>query len=221
MKNIFSKLRLLSILLFFFTAFAAYGQKADEYFSEGKELKAKKMYQDAIAKFNSAKSLYNAAKKLSMVKSCNLEISECKKLLATKPKPKRREEAKKNAEVTDTVKAEPVVVTRNDVVLKLSVERLDFDYKPKEGATQSVEVDCNYDDWKAECDKEWVTIYITDKKFTVEVTENSTEEERSGVIKVKCGDKSVDLVVNQAKATQLNKITNAVGGLFKKKKKNK
>ena len=55
----------------------------------------------------------------------------------------------------------------------------------------------------------------------MEVTENATEEERSGVIKVKCGDKSVDLVVNQAKATQLNKITNAVGGLFKKKKKNK
>ena len=72
MKNIFSKLRLLSILLFFFTAFAAYGQKADEYFSEGKELKAKKMYQDAIAKFNSAKSLYNAAKKLS---TCTVEIA--------------------------------------------------------------------------------------------------------------------------------------------------
>lgn len=42
--------------------------------------------------------------------------------------------------------------------------------------------------------------------------------ERSCVIKVTCGDKSVDLVVNQARTTQLNKITDAVGGFFKKKK---
>ena len=154
-----------------------------------------------------------------MVKSCNLEISECKKLLAPKPRPKHREEVKKKEEVTDTAKAEPVVVKHKDVVLKLSVERLDFDYKPKEGATQSVDVDCNYNDWKAECDKEWLTIYTADKKFTVEVTENSTEEERSAVIKVTCGDKSVDLVVNQARATQINKLTDAFGGLFRKKKK--
>ena len=87
MKSIFGKLRLLGVLLFVFTSVVAYGQKADDYFSEGKELKARKKYQDAITKFNSAKSLYSVAKKTAMVKSCNLEISECRKLIGYKPKP--------------------------------------------------------------------------------------------------------------------------------------
>ena len=62
-------------------------------------------------------------------------------------------------------------------------------------------------------------VYTADKKFSVEVAENTSEEERSAVVKVTCGDKSVDLVVNQSKSTQLRKIKDAFGGLFKKKKK--
>ena len=223
MKSIFGKLRLLGVLLFVFTSVVAYGQKADDYFSEGKELKARKKYQDAITKFNSAKSLYSVAKKTAMVKSCNLEISECRKLIEYKPKPKPKSKSNKNdsskEESQDEAMQESVVTAHKDVTLSLSEERLDFDCKPKDGATQSVEVNCNYDDWEANTDKDWITIYTADKKFSVEVAENTSEEERSAVVKVTCGDKSVDLVVNQSKSTQLRKIKDAVGGLFKKKKK--
>ena len=223
MKSIFDKLRLLGVLLFVFTSVVAYGQKADDYFSEGKELKARKKYQDAITKFNSAKSLYSVAKKTAMVKSCNLEISECRKLIEYKPKPKPKSKSNKNdsskEESQDEAMQESVVTAHKDVTLSLSEERLDFDCKPKDGATQSVEVNCNYDDWEANTDKDWITIYTADKKFSVEVAENTSEEERSAVVKVTCGDKSVDLVVNQSKSTQLRKIKDAVGGLFKKKKK--
>ena len=221
MKSIFGKLRLLGVLLFVFTSVVAYGQKADDYFSEGKELKARKKYQDAITKFNSAKSLYSVAKKTAMVKSCNLEISECRKLIGYKPKPnpKPNKNDSQKVEAHDEAGQEPVVTAHKDVTLSLSEERLDFDCKPKDGATQSVEVNCNYDDWEANTDKEWITIYTADKKFSVEVAENTSEEERSAVVKVTCGDKSVDLVVNQSKSTQLRKIKDAFGGLFKKKKK--
>lgn len=221
MKSIVGKFRLLGVLFFVFTSVVAYGQKADDYYNEGKVLKAKKMYQDAISKFSSARSLYVVAKKQSMISSCNLEISECKKLIGrrkTVVKPGKNHE-KVDDEKENAVKPEPEVKAHTDVVLSLSEERLDFDCNPKNGATQSVEVNCNYDDWKADTDKEWITIYTTEKKFTVEVAENTSEEERAAVIKVTCGDKSVDLVVNQSKATQLRKIKDAVGGLFKKKKK--
>lgn len=103
--------------------------------------------------------------------------------------------------------------------MAISPNRLDYAYNPKEGATQSVEVDCNYNDWKVDNNVDWITVYTAEKKFSVEVAENTTEEERSGVVKITCGDKTVDLVVNQAKPTQQGKFKDAVGGLFKKKKK--
>lgn len=220
MKSIVGKFRLLGVLFFVFTSVVAYGQKADDYYNEGKVLKAKKMYQDAISKFSSARSLYVVAKKQSMISSCNLEISECKKLIGrrkTVVNPGKND--KKVEEKENVVKPEPEVKAHKDVTLSLSEERLDFDCKPKDGATQSVEVNCNYDDWEANTDKDWITIYTADKKFSVEVAENTSEEERSAVVKVTCGDKSVDLVVNQSKSTQLRKIKDAFGGLFKKKKK--
>ena len=197
MKSIVGKFRLLGVLFFVFTSVVAYGQKADDYYNEGKVLKAKKMYQDAISKFSSARSLYVVAK--------------------TVVNPGKND--KKVEEKENVVKPEPEVKAHKDVTLSLSEERLDFDCNPKDGATQSVEVNCNYDDWEANTDKDWITIYTADKKFSVEVAENTSEEERSAVVKVTCGDKSVDLVVNQSKSTQLRKIKDAFGGLFKKKKK--
>jgi len=173
----------------------------------------------AIRKFQAAKVVYTTSSKKKM---CDNQIKICRNNIALlqkkirQEKIKEREKAKKETrlEKAEETVADTVVATHTNVRLSLSETRLDFKYKPKEGATQSVEVMCNYDDWEVASKPSWVTVYMATGKFSVEAQTNDTSEERSGVIKIKCGDKVADLVVNQDKAGALQKI----GKIFKKKK---
>lgn len=169
----------------------------------------------AIKKFKAAKVVYTTSDKKTMcdnqIKICNNNIVSLKKS-ANRISSKKKDN-KENVRVdTVQVAVDTIKNKHENVELSLSETRLDFKYKPKEGATKSVEVKCNYDDWEIAEKPEWVTVYMAAKKFTVEAQANETEEERSGVIKVKCGDKAVDLVVNQDKAGALQRIGKILKG---------
>lgn len=191
----------------------------DKLFLEGQQLQQIQTIasqKSAIKKFQAAKVVYNTPDKKEM---CDNQVVICNNNIKALRNKADNANTKKTAELPanntkNEVKA-PKQDTHVNVKLSLSESRLDFKYKPKEGATQSVEVTCNYQDWKISSTPEWITVYTAENKFTVEAAENSTAEERAGVIKVQCGDKIVDLVVNQEKEKPVDKLT----GIFKKRKK--
>ena len=182
--------------------------RGDKLFLEGQKLQKTMTLSSqnaAIKKFNQAKVAYTSTDKKSM---CDNQISICNENIKRmkQPKPVKKDEEPKPEE-KDSVVKEPVVQKRTDVELTLSTERLDFKSNPK-GSTQSVKVNCNYDDWYVASKPDWVSIYITEdrKKFSVEVEENDTDDPRSGVVAIQCEDKIVNLVINQNKRTLFKKI---------------
>ena len=207
-----------SVVFAIFCVAMSYAQNAaDQLFMQGQNFASVmkiNSQKSAILKFKAAKVKYMTADKKKM---CDNQIAICNQTIKKLRKPASHHVVKETNE--PAVQPKVKEVKRNDIALAISPNRLDYAYNPKEGATQSVEVDCNYNDWKVDNNVDWITVYTAEKKFSVEVAENTTEEERSGVVKITCGDKTVDLVVNQAKPTQLGKFKDAVGGLFKKKKK--
>ena len=206
----------LTIIALCFVPASMFAQSAcDNYFSTGvkqQQTMTVSSQWSAISNFEKAKECYDSESKKEL---CDQQIKACRNIIAQLNKTAEAEttkkaEAKQEVVVMEEASKEPEPAPRTDIELKLSESRLDFKYKPKEGATQSVEVTCNYDDWKIKSQPDWVTIYTAAAKFSVEAAENTTEEERSGVITVSCGDKDVDLVVNQAKANKFQKIKNII-----------
>lgn len=189
----------------------------DKLFMEGQQLQQVQTIASqnaAIKKFRAAKVVYTTAEKK---KICDNQIAICNNnIRAIRAKSSSGSGSQNTTQSGTTVISKKE--THKNVELSLSETRLDFKSKPKEGATQSVEVECNYDDWEIASNPEWVTVYLSEKKFTVEAEENTGEEDRSGVIVVKCGDKEVNLVVNQDKRKGVEKVMDKVGGFFKKKK---
>lgn len=189
----------------------------DKLFMEGQQLQQVQTIASqnaAIKKFRAAKVVYTTAGKK---KICDNQIAICNNnIRAIRAKSSSGSGSQNTTQSGTTVTSKKE--THKNVELSLSETRLDFKSKPKEGATQSVEVECNYDDWEIASNPEWVTVYLSEKKFTVEAEENTGEEDRSGVIVVKCGDKEVNLVVNQDKRKGVEKVMDKVGGFFKKKK---
>lgn len=189
----------------------------DKLFMEGQQLQQVQTIASqnaAIKKFRAAKVVYTTAEKK---KICDNQIAICNNnIRAIRAKSSSGSGSQNTTQSGTTVTSKKE--THKNVELSLSETRLDFKSKPKEGATQSVEVECNYDDWEIASNPEWVTVYLSEKKFTVEAEENTEEEDRSGVIVVKCGDKEVNLVVNQDKRKGVEKVMDKVGGFFKKKK---
>ena len=194
MKRLHFLTTFFACLLFCTTNLMAQSSRGDKLFLEGQNLQKTMTIASqnaAIKKFNQAKVAYSSADKKSM---CDNQIGICHENIKRikQPKPVKKEEPK--PEVKDTV-------------VSLAVDRLAFKSNPK-GATQSVKVECNYDDWQIANKPDWVSIYITEdrKKFSVEVEENDSDDPRSGVVVVQCEDKIVNLVINQNKRSFFKKI---------------
>jgi len=202
------------------TVFVNAQSNGDKLFIEGQNLQKSMTVASqkaAIKKFQAAKVVYTVPDKKAM---CDNQISICKNNISTLSKMKKKEAAEEKPVEQPVVEEQPVEEKkRTDVSLSLSETRLDFKHKPKRGATQSVEVNCNYDDWTIVSQPDWVEIYIGKGKFSVEASENKSDDDRSGVVLVKCEDKEVNLVINQDGVSAINKITGGFKGLFKKKKK--
>lgn len=212
-------IRIIALVLLLFSATYANAQSdGDKLFIEGQNLQkvmTVKSQNAAIKKFHQAKVVYTSADKKIM---CDNQISICRRNINDlKSKPKK--DTKDKEEKTASTETKAKVEKRQDVSLSLSETRLDFKYKPKEGATQSVKVICNYDDWTIAKKPDWVEVYTGQGKISVEVAENTTDSERSGIVVIKCDDVEADLIINQSVAKTLDKISGRVKGLFKKKKK--
>lgn len=170
----------------------------------------------AIKKFTAAKVVYATPEKKKM---CDNQIAVCKSnIRSLSAKKKTARSSKKTVEKEEVKPAEPVVVEvkkRTDVRLQLSETGLEFKALPGEGATQSVDVFCNYEDWEIASKPEWATVYTAKDKFTVEVADNETDDDRFGHITVKCEDTETVLVVKQKKKSLKDKMLEKI----KKKKK--
>lgn len=204
--------RLFFIIIMIFTSLCASAQtKGDKLFQEGQTLQKTltiASQNSAIKKFQAAKIAYTTSEKKKICDNqiviCGNNIKQLKKATVktsstTKTTTTTKEEEKVEPE-------EPKPVYHEDLTLSLSESRLDFKANPKPGATQSVEVRCNYDGWFVAKKPDWVTVYVTVGKFSVEVQENTTESDRSGVITIGCENKEADIVVNQAKLKGIGKI---------------
>lgn len=187
----------------------------DKLFIEGQKLQQVQTVASqnaAIKKFNAAKVVYRIASKKKM---CDNQVAICRaniKRINAARYNRQRQDKQKEEQTQEEVdeSADKSKETKNDSVAKkysisLSETRLDFKSHPKEGATQSVKVQAN-DKWSIASKPEWVEVYVADNKFTVEAQANNSEEARSGIVTVKCGDKEANLVVNQEKPKKLLKV---------------
>jgi hypothetical protein len=212
--------RLLVVLLMACMTIGVKAQSSgDKLFLEGQNLQRVMTIPSqkaAINKFNAAKAVYTAADKKKM---CDNQIAVCNNNIKSLSKPKNKDKKgdKTSAEEKPKQEAPAAKPARTDVKLELSDNRLDFKAKPKEGATQSVKINCNYDDWVVAEVPEWLTVYTSKDKISVEASENTTEEDRSGIVVIKCEDKEANLIVNQDKAGSLKKKLDKINP-FKKKK---
>lgn len=189
---------------------------ADKLFNEGQQLQkveTVKSQNAAIKKYQQAKVLYSTEAKKEQ---CDNQVAICRntiKRLRKESETKAEEPATASEPKSDAAQAskkrEPAAQ------LSLSQTRLDFSYKPKDGYKPSVDVTCNYQDWSVASKPEWITVYTSESSISVEVAENDTDEDRSGIIKIVCDDASAELIVNQDKAKTASKIINKV---FRRKK---
>ncbi len=199
----------------------------DKLFIEGQRLQQKLTVESqtmAIKKFKAAKVVYTVADKKTM---CDNQIAICSRNISTiksgkstrnsshkSGKSARSSKSKSVAPEVDSVEeVKPEVI---NVELSLSESRLDFKSKPKEDFVEIVTVNSNRpDDVEISSKPDWVTADLAKGKLFIGVQSNESTDERSGVVRVKCINKEVDLVVNQAKVSSLR----AIGKMFKKKKK--
>ena len=210
--------------------------RGDKLFLEGQNLQKTMTVASqnaAIKKFQQAKVAYTAQDKKSM---CDNQVDICRsnirrindnqrKARDTKAEKKDSDAAAGPGREAQGTAAAADKPKRDDVQIAFSKTRLDFSYAPDAGATQSVDVECNYDDWTLDSIPAWVQVFTAPdrKSINVAVTEeNTTGEYRSATVIIRCDDKLATLTVNQDKKNVGNVIKdkfNGVKGLFKKKKK--
>lgn len=212
-------LRFFSVIIVMFLCNVVNAQSGgDKLFLEGQNLQkvlTVGSQNAAIKKFTAAKVVYVTADKKKM---CDNQIAVCRSNIRSLSAKKVKRSTKKAEEPVEkkTVEAPVVEVKkRTDIRLKLSEDGLEFKAVPGDGATQSVEVFCNYEDWAVASHPEWMTIYTAKDKFSVEVSDNETSDDRFGHITVKCEDTEVVLVVKQKKKNLKEKMLEKI----KKKKK--
>ena len=242
MKRIISLLRMYSAgkglnriiaLVLFMTCmtFSALAQssRGDRLFLEGQNLQQTMTLQsqnDAIKKFQQAKVAYTTDEKKQM---CDNQIGICNNNIRriTSQQSQQRRNNSSNTNNSNSGSAETTTqqrqrTERTDAQISFSASRLDYVYNPASGATQSVDVICNYDDWTLDSIPSWVQVFISpDKKsMNIAVIENNdTGEARSCVIIARCDDKYATLTINQEKKNLANGVKNTWNSVFGKKKK--
>lgn len=188
--------------------------KAQDLQSQGIKKKSKAILDKAIAKYLEAKKAYSSSSEKA---KCDKQIQICKdnKALIGKPNPNPVP-----APTLKEEKKEPEPVVINDAKISLSESTLTFK-ATSVNEPQTIEIECNYDDWTIEA-SEWIKCTKNDSKhLTIScMSENEDENPRSGSVKIVCHNATAELTVMQD--------TRKFGGIkvddiniFKKKKKNK
>lgn len=184
--------------------------KAQDLQSQGIKKQSKAILDKAIAKYNEAKKAYSSSSEKA---KCDKQIQICKdnKALIGKPKPKPNPTPTPKEEEKEP---EPVVIT--DAKISLSESTLTFK-ATSVNEPQTIEIECNYDDWTIEA-SEWIKCTKNDSKhLTIScMSENEDKNPRSGSVKIVCHNATAELTVMQ----DTEKIL-GFKNPFKKKQKNK
>lgn len=181
----------------------------DRLFAQGQKLQLKQTVssqKQAIAKFSAAKKAYDSATKKAM---CDNQIAICRsniKLISQKKK--RTVTTKQTVVIEKAGTSVPPEVVKDPVKLSLSVSSMEFKSSGKKSNNHEVVVNCNYDDWTYTYPT-WVDVTKNGNKLTVTADPNKTEEERSGVLTVRCYDEKAELMIYQKKPFKLKSL---IGG---------
>lgn len=213
-------IKCLFVIFFTIISISTFAQtKADKLFSEGINLQktmTMSSQEAAIKKFSAAKIIYNVSDKKQ---NCVKQIAVCKKNInklkadkkPQKQKKNKENQVQKNKEISNDIYENEVIVIEKPVIVEKRVVTLGarpgsllFKWNPK-GKTQTIEVNCNYNDWVIVEQPQWVHTSITyDRRgIIVEADVNQSKMPRYGTIKVRCGDLIATIIVEQKKGKRL------------------
>lgn len=213
----FISLRKLFIGLLLFLPLAGKAQSScDKLFAEGakwQQTMTIAAQNKAIAMFEKAKMCYDSAERQNI---CDQQIKTSRTIIYNlrEAQEKAKSDLQKKEESENQQDSIPAEVTqvkdiRQDITLSFEKNHLTF--KAKGGEFKKVKVLCNYEDWQVMEIPKWVTVSRNnDGELVVETEENTTEDERAGVVKVECGEKEASLIINQKKYSKIEKLKNKV-----------
>lgn len=212
MQNVLKKLVLAFLIAIPSMVWAQ--SSCDKLFSEGSKLQQTMTINaqyKAIKMFEKAKICYDSKERKNI---CDQQIKTCRTIIYNlQQSEKESEEPSQQTQETKPTKTtapqQQVKNERKDVVLVIEESQLKF--KAAGGEFKKVKVRCNYDDWEV-CEKpEWVMYSRnSENELVIEVTENDSEEERAGVVRIKCGNVEKSLVINQKKYNKLQRLRKKV-----------
>ncbi|HJC92777.1 MAG TPA: BACON domain-containing protein [Candidatus Phocaeicola excrementigallinarum] len=177
----------------------------DKLFAEGVKLQqTMTIYsqQKAIEQFKKAKICYDSQTKKDL---CDQQITACRNIIAQikkndmaekKDDPTPPQPSSITADNNDNQHTE--TIDKRDV--KLSLNKTYIKFKGKGGEFQKVKVTCNYDDWEVSDAPEWVNYSRNENnELVIETEKNPDKDERSGILKVRCGETETSLTIIQDK----------------------
>lgn len=173
----------------------------------------------AIAAFKKAKECYDSQTKQDQ---CEEQITTCWNIIAQLNKRAQEEaDAAARAAAAQQQVEQPVVDEKpaeRSVTLTLETSYLKFKAK---GEYQKVTVTCKYTDNGETC-TDWSVVECPDwascttnssGELVIGVEKNSDEEERSGLIKIACGQETAMLTIIQANSTK-NKLKGKINSIL-------
>jgi hypothetical protein len=154
----------------------------------------------AITYFEKAKVCYDSQSKKDL---CDQQIKACRNIITQLSKKKKTSSSTKSADessIDEQPTQKNVRSKSEERDIQLSIDCPYLKFKCKGGEFKKAKVTCNYNDWEIEEKPDWVNCTRNDDgEIVVETDKNQTKEERSGIIKITCGDKSVTLTIIQEK----------------------
>lgn len=168
--------------------------KAQDLQMDGINKKSKSILNSAIAKYAEAKKAYSSSKEKA---KCDKQIQICRnniKLIKPNPVPIHNQ---RPVVTNDSVAAQPEQDKVTDAKISLSTATLTFK-ATSVNEVETVEVECNYDDWSVES-SEWIKCTRNDsKRLTICcLSENKESNPRIGSVKITCHNASAELTVTQ------------------------
>lgn len=155
----------------------------------------------AISYFEKAKLCYDSSKNKDL---CVQQIKASRSIIALISQGNKRADALKETEVVQSADSVEVKVeTKQDV--KLSIDCIYLKFKGKGGEFKKTKVFCNYPDWEITEIPSWVNCSRNEKdELVIEVEKNPVKKERSGILKIQCGDETATLTIIQEKMKKLS-----------------
>ena len=156
----------------------------------------------AISCFQKAQACYDSDDKKSL---CSSQITTCRNTISVIKKnsqggtsPKKKSPDEEIGKLSP--KGTPEKVMEDTAPIVLSVNESVVKFKAKGGEFKKVKVNCNSENWRVMDAPDWISYSINnDNEIVLEASENTSQEDRSCIIKVECKGTSITFAVLQSK----------------------